>query len=477
VTVNRKTVFFLVLLLLASNLITFWVTGNYYCTAEQEAEQLPEPAAVEPEIPEDLKPFLEVLEILSERYIDKVSREDLINEAINGMVGSLNDPQTSFFEASDWEEMMIKIEGSFSGIGVNIISVDNYITVVSPIKNTPGEQAGFLPGDRIIAVDGVNIVGKTTTEAVSLMRGPEGTPVTLTVERNGFPEPLTITVVRENIEMPSVFPEMDEQGIGYIQITSFSENTGNNFREALLELEAQNMRGLILDLRDNPGGLLNEAIIVGQEIIPPGIITRTVDGEGNVLQNYLSYGTEKEYPIVVLVNGFSASAAEIISGALHDTGAGVLVGTKTYGKATVQHLERIAGNRGLSYTVAKYQTPKGRDIHGNGLEPDYYVELPTDIYFVRYQLFNDLSAGDEGATVLILQKKLKAMKYDVEETAIFDRQTEKALRTFQESYGLPVTGQLDQATRTVLSRVMEDVADDLDKQLQKARTVILEMLN
>ena len=163
-TVNRKTVFFLVLLLLASNLITFWVTGNYYCTAEQEAEQLPEPAAVEPEIPEDLKPFLEVLEILSERYIDKVSREDLINEAIYGMVGSLNDPQTSFFEASDWEEMMIKIEGSFSGIGVNIISVDNYITVVSPIKNTPGEQAGFLPGDRIIAVDGVNIVGKTTRQ-------------------------------------------------------------------------------------------------------------------------------------------------------------------------------------------------------------------------------------------------------------------------------------------------------------------------
>ena len=170
-----------------------------------------------------------------------------------------------------------------------------------------------------------------------------------------------------------------------------------------------------------------------------------MDGEGNVLKTYLSYGTEKEYPIVVLVNGFSASAAEIISGALQDTGAGVLVGTKTYGKATVQHLERIAGNRGLSYTVAKYQTPKGRDIHGNGLEPDYHVELPTDIYFVRYQLFNDLSAGDEGATVLILQKKLKAMKYDVEETAIFDRQTEKALRTFQESYGLPVTGQLDQA--------------------------------
>ena len=325
-----------------------------------------EPAAVEPEIPEDLKPFLEVLEILSERYIDKVSGR--INQRSYQWHGPLM-IRRPVFEASDWEEMMIKIEGSFSGIGVNIISVDNYITVVSPIKNTPGERAGFLPGDRIIAVDGVNIVGKTTTEAVSLMRGPEGTPVTLTVERNGLPEPLTITLVRENIEMPSVFPEMDEQGIGYIQITSFSENTGNNFREALLELEAQNMRGLILDLRDNPGGLLNEAIIVGQEIIPPGIITRTVDGEGNVLKTYLSYGTEKEYPIVVLVNGFSASAAEIISGALQDTGAGVLVGTKTYGKATVQHLERIAGNRGLDYTVAKYQTPKGRDIHGNGLNP------------------------------------------------------------------------------------------------------------
>lgn len=436
-----------------------------------------DPAGEETEIEEELRPLVEALDILSERFLEDVSREELINAAISGMVDSLDDPQTQFFTANDYQEMMIKIDGSFSGVGVEISAVGDYITVVAPIKNTPGEKAGLKAGDRIVAVDGKSIIGVTPTEAAQLMRGPEGTKVTLTVERENVEEPLTFNITRANIVVPSVFAEMLEGKIAYLQITTFDEHTSSDFQKALLELETEGMRGLILDLRDNPGGLLDQAVKVGQEILPAGPIAHMVDRDGNILQTYQSYGMEKEYPIVVLINGGSASAAEIIAGALQDTGTGILVGTKTYGKATVQHLERLSNRGGIRYTVAKYQTPNGRDIHGRGLEPDVPVELPEDYYYLQFELMADLKLGDEGANVLILQKILRALGHAVDGTGKYDEATVQAVRTFQKQHNLTANGRADSATRTELRKQVESILPTLDVQLQKAVEIVKNKIN
>ena len=464
----------MVLLIVLSNAITFAATGASY---RRNAVPLPEvPSTNEKVTTEELKSFVEVLTILSERYLKDVTREELINAAIKGMVESLDDPQTSFLEPSDWQEMMVKIDGSFSGIGVEINSVNDYITIVSPIKDTPGERAGLLAGDRIIAVDGKDIVGITTTEAVKLMRGVEGTKVTLLVERTGVAENLTFEITRGNIVVPSVISEMKANKIGYIQITTFDDHVGKDVQEALLVLETQGMRGLIIDLRDNPGGLLSEAVKIGQELLPAGPITRVVDGEGKVMQTYQSYGKKKEYPMVLLVNGGSASASEIIAGAFQDTASGTLIGTKTYGKATVQHLEGLTNSAGLRYTVAKYQTPNGRDIHGVGLEPDILVELPKEFFMIQHRIVSELKPGDEGTSVLFLQNMLMALKYNVTETSTYDEATKLAVSSFQTKNGLPVTGVLDQATRTTLATLLDAEIIRLDTQMQKATEQIMQQL-
>ncbi|HHX73937.1 MAG TPA: PDZ domain-containing protein [Firmicutes bacterium] len=470
----------MVLILIASNLFTFMAVGAYYRRQEPvpppHEEPQPEEPARQDDLPAELKPLVEVLDILSARFLTEVSREELVVAGIRGMVASLDDPQTYYLAEDEWKEIMIKVDGTFSGIGVEITSVDGFVTVVAPIKNTPGERAGLLPGDRIIRVDGQEIIGFSTLEAAKLMRGPAGSPAVLEVERDGFDELLRFEIIRENIVVPTVFSELWEDGIGYLQITSFTDNTGEDFQEALLELETKGLRGLLLDLRDNPGGLLTEAIKIGQEIVPPGPITHVVDGKGTKLETYTSYGTEKPYPIVVLVNGASASAAEIIAGALQDTGAGTLVGTRTFGKATVQHLEKISGNAGLSYTIAKYQTPLGRDIHGHGLEPDYGVELPEDFYFLRYGMLKDVAPGTKEPAVFYLQKTLNALGYSLTETGIYDSETEAAVHHFQRQNGLPATGSLNQETRSVLAEKTAAVLEELDTQKQKAREVLLEKM-
>jgi carboxyl-terminal processing protease len=468
--VKKNTALLLAVLLIVSNLITFQITRGSM------------PAPVVPpvngdngdkiEVPDELLPFMEVLEIISKRYLDEISREELIEAAIMGMVESLDDPQTSFLDANTWQEMMIKLDGSFSGVGIEITSSQNYITVLSPIKNTPGERAGLLSGDRIVAVDGQDTIGITTTEAVKLMRGPVGTKVTLLVERPGLDGQLTFEIVRDNIILQSVFPELLEGGIGFIEITTFDDHTGADFRTALLELEAKGMKGLILDLRNNPGGLLSEAIKMGQELLPAGPITHMVDREGNIKETYRSYGVAKNYPIVVLVNGSSASASEIIAGALQDTGSATLVGTKTYGKATVQSLENLSNRAGLRYTIAKYQTPNGRDIHGVGLEPDVVVELPEEFYMLRHRIVSDLKPGDEEATVLFLQKMLNVLNIKVTESGIYDSETEQAVRSFQSKHGLSVTGTLNQQTRVKLEEAVESELERLDVQMKKALEIL-----
>ncbi len=370
---KKRIILVLAFVLLFSNAATYLTTRNVYLkrVVPPSFSQSTDNGSSKGE---EFIPFIEAFNIISQRYLEEVTIEDLLNSAIKGMVDGLGDPQTSFLSPSQWEEMMIKIDGSFSGIGIEITSEDGFITIISPIKNTPGERAGLLAGDRIVAVDGEDIFGISTFDAVKLLRGPVGSEVKLVIDRENAAERLNFDIIRGNIILPSVYPQMLDNKIGYIEITTFDEHTGEDFSIALMELENQGMEGLILDLRDNPGGLLSEAVKVAQELLPAGPITHVVNRHGEILSTYNSYGVKKAYPITILVNGASASASEIIAGAFQDSGAGVIVGTKSYGKATVQHLEGLSNKAGIRYTVAKYQTPSGRDIHEVGLEPDVEVE-------------------------------------------------------------------------------------------------------
>lgn len=470
--VNKKLVALLVALFVLSNLLTYRLAGRESNIIAPPAM----PSARQKVQSEELAPLLEVLEILSERYLEEVSREELLGAAIQGMIDKLGDPQTSFLDREHWEEMKIKTTGSFSGIGVEITSSENYITVIAPIKGTPGERAGILAGDRILEVDGKDLTGLSTMEAVKLIRGPEGTKVTLKIQRAGVTEPFTLEITRGNIQMPSIFPKMLESNIGYLQITTFAEQTGEDFATALLELENQGLKGLLLDLRDNPGGLLDEAVKVAQGLLPAGAITHVVDRNGNTINTYKSFGVAKPYPIVVLVNGGTASAAEIIAGAFQDSGAGILVGAKTYGKATVQHLEDLSGNRGLRYTVAEYRTPAGRDINEVGLEPNVTVELPDSFFAGHHPLTADLQPGDESPQVLFLQKILNKLGFETEENSVFDAATERAVRAFQSAKNLRVSGLVNYETRKKLQDELETLLEREDTQKQKAVEILLEKI-
>jgi carboxyl-terminal processing protease len=472
--VKKRIVVLLAALLLFSNLLTYRATTNYYrWRVDTPPSSSPETNNGLSEL-DDLQTFYRVLEILAERHLEEVTVEELVDAAIKGMVGIL-DEQTRYMGASDWQRMMETTSGTFSGIGIEIIAVDGYITVIAPIKGTPGERAGLMPEDRIVEVDGADIRGISTMEAVSLIRGTEGTTVTLKVLRGEDETELIFEIVRGSIVMPSVFSEMMEEKIGYIGISNFDQHSSEDFSVALMELENKGMDGLILDLRGNPGGLLSEAVRIGQDLLPAGPITYVVDRDGNKINTYHSYGAAKLYPIVVLVNKGSASASEIIAGAIQDTGVGVLVGTETFGKATVQHLEELDRHAGLSYTIAKYRTPNGRDIHGVGLTPDVVVELPASVYL--HPLTLDMKKGDENSNVTFLQQALNIVGYEIDSDGIFDESTENAVRDFQRANGLQVTGLVKQDTRKKLQEAAEAALEKMDTQKQKALEIILEKIS
>jgi carboxyl-terminal processing protease len=268
--------------------------------------------------------------------------------------------------------------------------------------------------------------------------------------------------------MDTVFTRSLENGIGYIKISNFDQGTGKDFEKSLVLLEKQGLKGLVLDLRDNAGGLLDEAVAVGENIVPAGEITRVVDREGNVQERYLSRAKPKDYNIVVLVNEYTASAAEIIGGALQDSGKAQLVGMPTFGKATVQHLHYLSDGGGVRYTIAKYLTPSGKDLHQHGLQPDFTIELPQEYYFQYYTIPRQLKKGDSGEKVALLQNMFVFLGYPLQITGVFDSTMEGFLKDFQRKYGLPPTGTIDMATREYFHSALSEKAGEVDEQLQYA---------
>lgn len=320
----------------------------------------------------------QIEEMLDTYYVEDYDKELAEELMYTGLVAGVGDPYTYYLSADSLAEQVEKNSGHFVGIGVEIYAGDDgYIVVSSVTPGGPAEAAGILTEDKITEVDGESITGKTAADVSALVKGEEGTDVTLTIFRESTGEVLEKTVTRQDIQVQTVSWRMMDDNIGYISITNFRENTYNQFKEALDTLEAEGMEKLVLDLRNNTGGLVKSAHEIGEELLPEGIMVYTMDKEGN-REDTLCDDVYNDVPMVVLVNGNSASAAEILAGAIQDTGRGELIGTTTFGKGLVQRLFTLPDGSGLNVTIQKYYTPNGTSIHGVGITPDYEVELPEE---------------------------------------------------------------------------------------------------
>lgn len=325
---------------------------------------------------EKLKILADVLAIIERNYVEPVKINNLIHGAINGMLETL-DPHSSFMTPEVYKEMQTETRGSFGGVGFEITIRDKVLTVVAPIEDTPAHRAGIQSGDQILRIDGKSTKGMSLMDAVKLMRGPEGTKVTITIMRQGFTEPKDITLTRAIIPIRSVRYKMLEEGFGYIKINQFIEKTHGDLVKALEKLEGKEgtLKGLILDLRNDPGGLLEQAVKVADEFLESGLIVYT---EGRVEGQKMKFYAQKkekvrDYPLIVLVNGGSASASEIVAGALQDHGRAVILGTPTFGKGSVQTIIPLEDGSAVRLTTARYFTPNGRSIQAQGITPDIIV--------------------------------------------------------------------------------------------------------
>lgn len=308
---------------------------------------------------------------INDNYLREVTKEQLYTGQLKGMVESLDDPYSQYYTEEELNELLEDTSGRFYGIGVYINTADGYITVVSPIRNTPAEEAGLLPGDRIIKVDGTELSGDKPDEASKLIKGEKGTSVTLTILRieDDKPHTFDVDVVREEINVTTVESEIIEDEILYISISQFNDNTYNEFVEATKLIDS-NIKGMILDLRSNPGGLLNVSTKVADVLLPEGLVYYTQSKSGEISDRGYSDDNMIDLPIVTLINGGSASASEIVAGALRDYDKTLLVGEKTFGKGVVQSINRFSSNDGIKLTISEYFTPNGVQIHEKGIEPD-----------------------------------------------------------------------------------------------------------
>ena len=321
----------------------------------------------------NLMRFITAYRFIETKYVNDTDDVKLIDGAIDGMVKSLNDPHSNYLSPKMYKTLMEQTEGSFAGIGV-VMGMDNEqkIHIVGIMENSPGQKAGLQEGDEILAVDGVPVTQMAFDEVAAHVRGQAGTDVVLTIMRDNANQDITIT--RNNIKLKTVGHKMLDNNIGYIQIVSFSEDTANEFNEAYNDLKNQGMKALVLDLRNNPGGLLTTCVEIAKKLVPKGEIVSIVDKQGNK-ETYSSSLEAPEYPLVVLINKNSASASEILSGAIQDTKAGTIIGNTSYGKGSVQTILPMFEDDAVKLTIAKYYTPSGRSIDGTGITPDIEINL------------------------------------------------------------------------------------------------------
>jgi carboxyl-terminal processing protease len=425
----------------------------------------------------DFSKLYSAFDTLKNGYYQKVDNKKLINGAINGMVQSLGDPYSDYMSNTEAKSFHNSISSSFEGIGAEIQEKDTHIVIVSPIKGSPAEKAGLKPNDVIVSVNGKSLQGLSSTQAVALIRGKKGTKVNLIIQRPGT-APVNVSVVRDQIPINTVYGEMVGDGIAKVQITSFSSNTSKELVKTLNDLQKQGMNGLVLDLRQNPGGLLDQAIDIASLFVPKGKTLFKVEDRDGKIKEYTSQNKGTDImPLVVLIDSGSASASEIVSAAVNESAGVPLVGEKSFGKGTVQTAQDFSDGSNLKFTMAKWLTPDGNWIHKKGIKPDYPVALPDYANLTMIDPDKELKLSTASTDVKTAQIMLKAIGFDPgREDGFFDDKTQNAVMAFQKAQNLPADGIIKGDSTLKLMDLLRQKIQQNDTQLQKAIEVLKEKM-
>ncbi|MCR2822408.1 S41 family peptidase [Lederbergia panacisoli] len=421
-----------------------------------------------------LEKVADAFDLIRKSYVEDVSDGQLIQGAIQGMVGTLQDPYSVYMDEEASERFNDSFDSSFDGIGAQIAIQEGKLIIISPIKNSPAEKAGLKARDRIISIDGETVEGLDLFEASKRIRGKKGSVVKLEIARSELTKPLTIEIMRDKVPVLTVFSDMKknaEKNIGYIQITTFAQHTAKDFTTELRKLEEQNLKGLIIDVRGNPGGMLSSVEDILFQIVTdskPYVQIEERSGKRNPL--YTSLKKKLPYPITLLVDEGSASASEILAGALSEIEGYTLVGKKTFGKGTVQQALPLDDHSNIKLTMFKWLTPDGNWIHGKGIKPTIEVEQPAYFHAHSLQLDETLALDMNNENVTIAQEMLLALGFGSgRQDGYFDEQTERAVKAFQSIKKMPVTGRIDVETAVKLEeeivKAIQDEKNDLQLQV------------
>ncbi|MBC8080634.1 MAG: S41 family peptidase [Gorillibacterium sp.] len=463
---GRTVIAFVLLALFAGSLLT--MAASHSPLWEREAQPVVSQAPPKTEgglSGEALEKVEKAYDLIDKNFLTKVEKVDIVNGAINGMLEALDDPYTTYMDQEEAKLFDQTVHSSFQGIGAECSMVDGIVTVVAPIKGAPAEKAGIRAGDAILVVNGEKMDGLTLNQAVSKIRGEKGTQVKLSIGRAGATAPLEIVVIRDDIPVETVYAEMINTEIGKIEIRQFSTDTAERFTEELNNLEQKGMKGLVIDVRDDPGGLLDSVLDISKHFVDKGkTILQAEDREGRRSTKAADgkYPV-RTYPVTVLINGGSASASEILAGIIKEASGGQLVGEKSFGKGTVQvtYEDEMGDGSNIKMTIMKWLTPNGNWIHKKGIEPDITIKQPeifTTTALTKQQTLKTDMVGDD---VKKLQVMLEVLGYTPDrKDGYYSVKTASQVKALQKAHKLPETGEADVKTQNVLeTEVLAEIRD------------------
>lgn len=437
-------------------------------------------SSVSPSTEGDFGAIEEVYQLLQQKYFQEVDKETLIEGAISGMAQSVGDPYTEFLDPDESAALSEDISGSFEGIGAEVMKEGDAVKIVSPIDDSPAAKAGLLPNDLVLSVDGESVSELSLTEAVSLIRGPKGSEVVLTIQRGD--NTFEISLIRDSIPIETVKYQLDEENasVGYIKITNFSVPTYEEMVDAVTELRAQGATSFIFDVRGNPGGLLNVAIQLSNMFVEEGDTLLRVEerGEETVFYNANEelYGSFKiTEPSVLLIDGGSASASEILAGAMNESGDIPLIGVQTFGKGTIQNIQTLKGSGELKMTIGKWLTPDGNWVNETGIQPTVEVELPEYVNLLLIDSTKTYTKGEASPEIANIKAVLNVLGYSAgEATEQYDSMLETTVQAFQKENGLEENGQVTGETSALMVEQLRALIEENDTQYEAAKDVLLE---
>lgn len=430
---------------------------------------------------EEMSKVLQAHSLIKDNYLEKVDDQQLIEGAVQGMLDTLEDPYSVYMDKETVEEFNHQIESSFEGIGAEVSMVDGKVTIIAPIKDSPAEDAGLKPNDQILKVNNESVEGLDLYDAVSKIRGEQGTKVTLEIDRPGVTDPLTIELVRDDIPLETVYSnieEVDGKKAGVIEITSFSENTAKRFKEELTALEKEGIEGLVIDVRGNPGGLLPSVEeILKNFVTKDQPYVQIEDREGKKSRYFSELEEAKDYPVSVLIDEGSASASEILAVAMKEAQGYEIVGTTSFGKGTVQQTVPMGDGSTIKLTLYKWLSPEGNWIHEKGVKPTISVKQPDYFYTNPIQIEEPLTYNQSNEKIKNAQKMLKGLGYNLDrEDGFFSQETVNAVKQYQQDQNLEVTGEINKQTaeRLQASIIEKITSGENDKQKEKALEVLFQ---